>query len=303
MDLEDICGLLESVKKGLDLLCPEEVHKARGRVNNLSPTPPPGGPTGTLYCPRCGDIQKMVIQAPPYLCRWLIERLSSRPSVGLGPVRSRGSGPRQWTLEDLVREDAPLVFRYHCLRCDATFTAIVYEQSGEPNLVVLPAVSGGIRTPHTPDGVAYYLDQAQRARSVGAHSAAAAMYRAALEQLLFEQGSKERTLSRRIDALEKSREAPDAPKWVRDLDSRFMKVLKDLGNAAIHPNDGDVTRQAAFDQECLNDISETFLELLSLVYEREHETRERLGRLGKKVETFDRQGRSKAEPESGRPGG
>ena len=57
------------------------------------------------------------------------------------------------------------------------------------------------------------------------------------------------------------------PPWARDLETDFLSVLKDLGNAAIHPNDGDVTKQAAFDRDLLVRVKETFLLLLFLVYE------------------------------------
>jgi hypothetical protein len=126
---------------------------------------------------------------------------------------------------------------------------------------------GGLTTPHTPEGVAYYLDQAFRAQSVAAHSAAVAMYRAALEQLLFEQGFQRGMLREKIAALEKAVEAGTAPRWANDLDAEYLKVMKDLGNIAIHPNDGDIGRQGALDHDLIAHIMATFSELLASVYE------------------------------------
>jgi len=214
----------------------------------------------------------MVVSAPRDTREWLIAMLLTKGRC----------------VEDAMPEAPPLMFQYQCFQCEAPFTAVVYRQSGELSLAVLPGVRGGLRTAHTPDGVAFYLDQAQQARSVGANSAAVAMYRGALEHLLFEQGFRKGMLAIKIAELQKKIDAGDAPEWATYLNTRFLVVLKDLGNGAIHPNDGNVAKQATFDRECFNDISVAFLELLNLVYEREHETNERLGRLGKKAERLDK---------------
>jgi hypothetical protein len=94
----------------------------------------------------------------------------------------------------------------------------------------LPSTYGGLSTPNTPPPVAYYLDQAHRARSVGALSAAAAMYRAALDQILFEQGFTEGTLGPKIGALEKAN-----PRWLANLDPAYLTVIKQIGDGAITP--------------------------------------------------------------------
>jgi len=80
-----------------------------------------------------------------------------------------------------------------CLQCGAGFVAVWYalgDNSGdEGRLAVLPRFGrGGVSMPATPDGVAYYLTQASLSQSVGALSAAVGMYRAAVEQILLDQG-------------------------------------------------------------------------------------------------------------------
>jgi hypothetical protein len=71
----------------------------------------------------------------------------------------------------------------------------------------LPQVHGGLATPHTPKLDAYYLAQAKRAQSVGANSAVVAMYRSALEHLLYEQGYEDRMVGPKITALLRDIEA------------------------------------------------------------------------------------------------
>lgn len=76
----------------------------------------------------------------------------------------------------------PSLYSYSCLQCDISFTAVIYcAPEGKPALAIFPLVPGGVSTPHTPEAVGYYLDQAFKSHSVGANSAATAMYRAALE--------------------------------------------------------------------------------------------------------------------------
>jgi hypothetical protein len=84
----------------------------------------------------------------------------------------------------------------------STSAALVYNGPQGPALAVLPDHDGGPSTPHTPKGVAYYLDQAHRATSVGANSAAIAMFRAALEFTLYGPGFTARMLGPKIAELD-----------------------------------------------------------------------------------------------------
>jgi len=134
-------------------------------------------------------------------------------------------------------------------------------------MAVFSGVAGGLSTAHTPVSIAYYLDQAYKAQSASAHTAAIAMYRAAIEHLLFDQVYKMRQLGQKIAALIQAVEDGGGPQWARKLDMEFLQVLKDLGNYSIHSNDGDVSAQSVFDQSLLAQVQATVLELLEIVYE------------------------------------
>jgi hypothetical protein len=155
----------------------------------------------------------------------------------------------------------------------------VYRNAGRAAYAFLPESPGGLATPHTPAPVAYYLDQAYRAACVGAQSAAVSMHRAALEQLLFEQGYRTGMLAAKVEAFVKDVGAGQGPAWARHLDPDFLRVVKDLGNGAIHPNDGDITKQDAFDAQLVRAMSATFVELLERVYEEPHRRAARLASL------------------------
>ena len=116
-------------------------------------------------------------------------------------------------------------------------------------------------------------------------SGAVAMYRAALEHPLHEQGYTDGMLGKRIDQLMND---PDAPPWRDRLDAAYLGVINKLGNAAIHANDGDVGQQAAFEAELLLEVRELFIELLDEVYEQPARKARRIERLQQVAGSFER---------------
>ncbi len=199
-----------------------------------------------MYCPNCGDFRKMNVA----------NAFSKTQEINL--------------VGDIAEQIIPAVFYYSCAQCAIRFTAIVYRGPEGASLPVLPSCHGGLTTPHTPKGVAYYLDQANRAQSVGANSSAVAMFRGALENLLFEQGYQTGMLGTKLNQLEENIKRGAAPKWAMEIDTDFLQVMKDLGNASIHPNDGDVEKQKLLDNGLISKMKSTFNLLLFLVYELPH---------------------------------
>jgi hypothetical protein len=198
---------------------------------------------GVLHCPACGDSRRMNL--------WALFKADS------------------WAAP-------PVLSLLTCVQCDTFFTAVLYKGPEGTSLAILPSTYGGLTTPHTPKGVAYYLDQAQRSQSTGANSAAVAMFRAALDHLLFEQGFKKGMCGQKLAALEAAVAANTAPKWAHELDAEFLTVMKQLGDGAIHPNDGDVQAQSKLDSDLLAKLTHTFQMLLFLIYELPHEKQKRL---------------------------
>jgi len=203
--------------------------------------------TGMLHCPKCGDSRRMDMD------------LKHRPNN--------------------LSKDPPILAVLSCGECDTKFTALLYNGPEGTSVAVLPSTHGGLTTPHTPTGVAYYLDQAQRAHSIGANSAAVAVFRGALEYLLFHQGFKDGMCGKKLRDLEAAIAAKTAPKWADELDTEFLQVMKELGDGSIHPNDGDVNRQGVLDSELIAKVRHTFQMLLFLVYELPLQKQDRLAAL------------------------
>lgn len=209
---------------------------------------------GELYCPRCAATRRAWV-TPIHLTR---------------RVAANASGPRTGPQYEQFNPSntAPCLLVYACAQCDTSFTAVVYEDSpGVQRLAIFPNVPGGLSTPRTPRSVSYYLDQAQRCRSVNANSAAISMYRAGLEQLLYERGFTNGMLDAKIRELKAQIDGGSSPTWARDLDTEYLAVMKELGNAAIHPNGGDITKQSSFDSALMIRVERTLQGLLHLAYE------------------------------------
>jgi hypothetical protein len=181
------------------------------------------------------------------------------------------------------QEELPGLFGAVCLQCQGALTIMLALGPRGPEVLSVPSSYGGLSTPKTPPQVAFYLDQAQRAHSAGAISGSVSMFRAALEQLLFEQGYKSGMLKAKIDALTADKEPPE---WAARLNPAFLTAIKDLGNAAIHPNDGDISKQATIDLKLLLRVRALFVYLLEEIYELPERRAAELRHLQEAAETF-----------------
>jgi hypothetical protein len=226
---------------------------------------------GDLYCGQCGGPRRV-----------RIVRLWSRAIEGGGGGLSFGQHD-----SPIAEQMTPSLFHLNCVQCDAAFEAVIYRGPQGPALAILPDHYGGLSTPHTPPEVAYYLDQAHRSRSVGANSAAVAMFRSALEFILYKAGYEKKMLGPKIGQLEEAIKDGSAPKWARDLDTNFLKIIKRLGDGGIHPNDGKIEAQAALDTALLIALDVTFAELIFSIYEQEHDKGERLATLTAALDVLD----------------
>jgi hypothetical protein len=223
------------------------------------------------FCPVCGQRRRMSLQALHWAERWAPQRGKPVPSAD-------GTDPSRYGSDLQPRKNGLFIAMYLalCVQCDHVYVLVVHPGPDKIELAALPASYGGLATPNTHPAVAYYLDQANRARSLGAFSAAAAMYRAALDQLLFHEGFENGMLGKKISNLEK---ASSPPAWFSDLNPVYLEVINDLGNGAIHPNDGDHRKQEAIDRSLTEAVDSMFTEILDRVYERPKVEKERLAQV------------------------
>jgi uncharacterized protein DUF4145 len=210
--------------------------------------------TGT-YCGRCSGSRRMRLVAEDTRCSNLTPSKIASTKKTLEALE-QDRDPLQFALSG-----PPAVFSAICLQCQTRLSLVI--DAGPPvEVVVLGARSPGLATAHTPQAIAFYLDQAYRSRTRAAHTAATVMYRAALEHLLDDQGFTGKTLQLRIQAAVAAQ-----PSWLGHLDDQLMGAIRRLGNRAVHVNGGDFSKQLSLDRELVREIEQVFLEVLDEIYE------------------------------------
>ena len=239
--------------------------------------------TGELFCNTCSRRSRIHVYE---VCGYFGDEIArARASL----LRFGGYRPTLPPTDDAqpstsqkVPSSIPSLSRARCSQCLTEYLIVLYESAVGPALVILSNVSGKA-TPHTPEQVAYYIDQAQKSHIAGANSAAVAMYRAALEHLLEQNGydkAKGNNLASRIDQLivDLAAGVPDS-NWAKSIDSEYMHYFRELGNTAPHTNKRDITKQHTLDTDLVRVIEVVFIETLIEVYEKPLQAAERKARL------------------------
>lgn len=93
------------------------------------------------------------------------------------------------------------------------------------------------------------------------------MYRSALEHVLLDRGFDQDRLIEKIKALDTKRSSEDAPRWMGSIDRPAIEFLKELADAAVHPNGGDIALQGHLDADLLQAVDSFFASLLEDIYE------------------------------------
>jgi hypothetical protein len=192
------------------------------------------------FCAQCGDFRRTKLE----LLRW---------SPWWSPT-----GVAELTAGD----GRASVFRLECLQCEHETVLVAAGVTGE--LSVVPSTWSSVSTPNTPAEVSDSLEQAERARFAGAHSAAITMYRRALEQILVNLGVQGGSLGQRIAEVLRQE---DPPAWVKGLDPDDLRLIQRLGNAASHGDTGP-DRVELLNRSAVLAVRGLFADLLSLVYEK-----------------------------------
>lgn len=140
----------------------------------------------------------------------------------------------------------------------------------------------GIHTKNSPPIIIYWLNQACLSEIAGANSAALAMYRVALEQLLCEEGYKKGLLNAKITDLCNDIKNNKAPKWAQNINDEYLHVMRNIGNGASHAKI-DLQQQNLLDEQLVKDIKAVFSGLLYHIYEQKHQSQLHLNELKRRA--------------------
>lgn len=263
----------------VDLTTPEGLLAAidayAGRLPRAASGDEPGEDLGSYdgtFCAssRCRAVRRMELQAVYNVASLMPDEREKAAGRRARRVAEFGEQFGKFTVLWFATHGLALL-RAVCLQCRGQLDLVLYSSYQDQ---VLALGAGGIATSSTPEGVAYYLEQAERSRSQGAYSAAAVMYRGALERLLHEQGFKQATLAKQIAAVGEAQ-----PEWLRSLDTAFMDALRLLGNRAVHAADQDIASLSTVDHRTVADMRTVFPGLLHAIYEEPRLRAEHLKRL------------------------
>lgn len=215
-----------------------------------------------FYCPRCMGDRKVIANTsngrPPRL-----------PVAVMGEVSDIKPPESQNFLIDIA-----------CLQCN--YQAVILGIMREDRMLawnLMYLEGGSFATPHAPESVAFYMDQGQKAYSMGANSAAVAMFRAALEHVLYKLGFQNGMLGAKISALEQSIIDGTASPAASRLEPDVLRILNRLGNASIHSNDGTLKPQAAFSSALVAAFQQALMATFDVLYEEPERRKARLAQL------------------------
>lgn len=207
--------------------------------------------TGFIYCPECGDDRRTESQ------RIYPTRLKY---IRNSPIRSNAYSQLSPFPHSFY------IIHSRCLQCSSEFIILLTRENNSYSLLNIPVSFVGIISSSCPATVIYYIDQAYRSKAMGATSAAVVMYRSSLENLLYEQGFESGQLFDKIKKLQKQIDDGDAPKWTLLFDANMMNIIRELGNYAVHPNNGDISKQREMDNNLLVKVEFMLKRLMEYVY-------------------------------------
>jgi len=244
---------------------------------------------GNMYCPVCLEYMRMKIKLLTRHSRLINDIIDFQKVQSLAPPIEEKKfwffglfkGKAKVKLEpaspQFASNEPPAVLIYTCVQCETRFSVVIHHDMSGPTIAVLPNCHGGLSTPHTPPDVAYFVDQASKACSIKANSAALAMFRAALHQLLEQQGFTEDRLPQKLAGLELAIKNGTAPAWVDYFPKELLVVIKELGDSSMHPN--EIDKLKAYDDKLSVRCQIAFASILNAVYEQSDANKELLAQL------------------------
>lgn len=220
-----------------------------------------------VYCPVCARDNRFSI-SPEFVS--MNERFTESYPLTRAPI---------WTsiaqnLKDFVGSQ----FSFSCATCNSKARSLVHPVGGKIENLVFFETRGSVATNNTPEAVKHYLEQAHLSFSVKCHSAAQAMYRTALDALLYHEGYQTGMVGNKIAALEADMAKGTAKEWTRGLLVPYMKIIKDLGNSTLHIG-ADINKEKSITDGDILAIEEVFKILVDEVFEKPHIANEKLSKL------------------------
>ena len=214
---------------------------------------------GSIFCPSCCDevtVNVLLSHMRLTIGQAILAQMSGNVISGMSYGDTRAYSPTA---------TAPSLFTYCCVNCPTKFHAVLFRRNQSMQLIVIPSSAGGLGTPATPAAIKYFVDQAFSAQTATALSAAICMYRAALEQILHDQGYTGK-LPKKVNDLNEDFKNKTGKEWVRKVNPEALQIIKDVADTQAHAGDGTTELETGF----MEAVQEVFRLLLAIIYEQPH---------------------------------
>lgn len=239
-----------------------------------------GSMYGKLSCPYCARPSKFIVsQTADSKTRSFVSQ-ASKPIIPLGS--NVPTIPNAKTLSSTAIDTSYLtgsLYQLSCTTCTGKGHLLVHVIAGQQASLIFFYKGSSIASKHSPDSVRYFLEQASSCNQIKAYSATLAMYRAALDAVLFDQGFKKGMVGEKIGVLEKQIQNKSAPHWAGNINLDFLRVIKDLANSSLHISKDDLTEEKKISAVDISLVEKAFAKLLYEVYERQAEENAELAAL------------------------
>jgi hypothetical protein len=259
-------------------------------------------PAGAAHCGRCGGVRSVdAILLFSDHAEWSHAAREVRAS---NLIRGSIFGPKSsWGSENPPPGEDKFPFprvtlaRVTCRQCSEVWALLLISEAeeGADRVMVLGGQSLPILVEALPANVAELLAEANACLGAGAVVGGLAMLRATVEAVLHHQGIQGSMLGKKLATLEDAIERGDGPVWAQSLDVETIRVLKDLGNWAIHTEDF-APKSSVLDRHLAMGAMVAAVALMESVYVRPSRQRQLVSQLRAAIPERPKRGASQGTP-------
>lgn len=174
---------------------------------------------------------------------------------------------KEYVLNNLISDLDTIFIMARCCHCENYSNVLIYKENSKPSISVIHEKYDISSSNDIPYNITYYINEALKCKNVNAYSASVAMYRTALDNLLYDNGYTQNKLASKISQLEEDKASGKDDSWLYFINEESLDTLRQLGNYSVHPNNGNINIQEAFyDEKFIHSINKMFKIILDCIY-------------------------------------
>ena len=152
------------------------------------------------------------------------------------------------------------VLIHTCRQCNNESIIVHHQLEKTATVSIIHCVNSLSLPPAVPEVVNFFYSEANKAKGSSAFCASMAMFRACVESILIDLEISGKTLKDRIQNI------PPEDSRLRDLDAKYMDIIRQLGNISVHPNDNNIEILKKITAESIRIVQLAVYSLIDTVY-------------------------------------